>query len=469
MKISHKITNISGEDVVYIYVTVEDIYEFGKENLGKGDNTDFLTKLREYIKNNLGNVKKTAAIIVINGVIVGSLTLTAIYPGKETAKTNNEAYVEVYEESVKDAKEEEKNIEENSENSKEQEENKKEENVDKKAESKYESSKNTNKTTNKSTGKVANKTSTTVSNKTANNNKVSASTTKPSTTAKQNTTTATTKPATDKSETQKEASGITINFNNGGVVSKIDLEEYVIGVVAAEMPASFHIEALKAQAVLARTYAMKKASKGITLINSTSHQVYSSISEMKSKWGSSYTTYYNKIKDAVNATKGKVLKYNGGYIEALYFSISNGKTEQPSYVWSTDYPYLQAVSSSWDEGLSAAKHTITMSYEKISTKLGVKVDKTTEIKILSRTAGERVNEISIAGKTFTGVKIRSVLGLRSADFNIKQTDGGVTITTIGFGHGVGMSQYGANGAAKAGYTYKQILTHYFSGTSLVNL
>ena len=105
----------------------------------------------------------------------------------------------------------------------------------------------------------------------------------------------------------------------------------------------------------------------------------------------------------------------------------------------------------------------------MSSKLGVTVNKNSEIKILSRTAGDRVNEISIAGKTFTGVKVRTLLGLRSADFVIKQNENNVTITTIGFGHGVGMSQYGANGAAKAGYTYRQILNHYYPGASISSI
>ena len=241
------------------------------------------------------------------------------------------------------------------------------------------------------------------------------------------------------------------------------------GVVAAEIPASFSVEALKAQAITARTYAMKKASKGITLLNSTSHQVYYSNEKMKSMWGSSYSTYYNKIKKAVNETKGQVLKYNGEYIEALFYSISNGKSELPIYVWNNSYPYLQAVSSSWDEGLSAAKYSMSMTYEKMSEKLGINVDKDSEILVISRTAGDRVDKISIAGKVFTGVEVRTKLGLRSADFAITQNESNVTIKTIGYGHGVGMSQYGANGAAKEGLTYKQILAHYYPGTTLVTI
>lgn len=501
MKISHKITNVSGEDIVYIYVTVDDIYEFGKENLGKGENSDFLTKLREYINNNLESVKKAAAVIVINGVVVGSLTLAALYPSKKTEalENNNVSQVQVYEESNNGLE----NKEDKAEEAKKQEEIVKEETTQQE-EVKEEVKEETNKTTTNTTS-TTNKTTT---NKTSNTNKANTTTTKKPTTSTNKTTTTkpstttTTKPTTSTTSTTKPSAtttttntntttkpatstttstntntnttttvtnGRTIKFNNGGVISNIDLEEYVIGVVAAEMPAAFHSEALKAQAVVARTYAMKKASQGITLVNSTSHQVYNTVEQMKAKWGSSYSTYYNKIKAAVNATKGKVLKYNGSYIEALYFSMSNGKTELPTYVWSTNYPYLQVVSSSWDADISAAKYTVTMTYAKLSSKLGVTVDENSEIKILSRTAGDRVNEISIAGKTFTGVKVRSLLGLRSADFTITKTSTGVSITTKGFGHGVGMSQYGANGAAKAGYTYKQILNHYYSGASLVSL
>ena len=491
MKISHKITNVSGKPIVYIYVTVEDIYEFGKENLGKGENTDFLTKLRTYINNNLQEVKKAAAVIVINGVVIGSLTLAALYPNTKTENlvNNNVSQVQVYEEVDNKAKENIVKEQKNQDKEKIKTESKEETN-------KVTVSKSSNTTNKITTSKAPTSTSktTTANNKTANstntkkpitNSSIKKPTTstavKPATnnstsTTKPSTSTTTTKPSTNTSTnnssnntTTTVTSGRTIKFNNGGIISNIDLEEYVIGVVAAEMPAAFHSEALKAQAVVARTYAMKKASQGVTLVNSTSHQVYYTTAQMKSIWGSSYSTYYKKIKNAVNATKGQVLKYNGSYIEALYFSISNGKTELPSYVWSTNYPYLQVVSSSWDVNMSAAKYTTTMTYAKISSKLGVKVDENSEIKVLSRTAGDRVNEISIAGKTFTGVKVRSLLGLRSADFAITKNGTGVSITTIGFGHGVGMSQYGANGAAKSGYTYKQILYHYYSGASLVSI
>ena len=499
MEIYHKIINKSGKDTVYIYVTIQDIYEFGKENLGKGENTNFLTKLRAYINENLGEAKKLATILVINGVVIGSLSMAMLYPNTEVKNNGNVKLnqIQVYKENNEktdnddDVKEEKAEIQ-NKKEEVELETTKNEEivknnttnNTNKTNSSKVNSNKLNNNKTNTNTNSIKTNTSNKTNTKpkaaeTSKKDTVSSKTSTTDTTEKKentntqiNANTNTNINTNTNTSTQNNnvvSSGVKINFNNKGVISKIDLEEYVIGVVAAEMPASFHSEALKAQAVVARTYAMKKASKGITLINSTTHQVYYTNAQMKNLWGNSYNTYYNKIKNAVNATRGKVLKYNGSYIDALYFSMSNGKTELPKYVWSTNYPYLQVVSSYWDENISAAKYTTKMTYDKLSSKLGVKVDKNSEIKVISKTAGDRVNEISISGKGFTGVKVRSLLGLRSADFTISKTEEGVTITTKGFGHGVGMSQYGANGAAKAGYTYSQILKHYYSGVSLVNI
>jgi SpoIID/LytB domain protein len=190
------------------------------------------------------------------------------------------------------------------------------------------------------------------------------------------------------------------------------------------------------------------------------------VEQMKKKWGSSFNTYYNKVKNAVESTKGKVLTYNGGYIEAAYYAISNGKSELPKYVWSSTYPYLQAVSSNWDKDLSVGRYTVKLTYEKVSEKLGLTVSKETEFTVVSKTEGDRIAEIKVGDTVFSGDKFRNKLGLRSTDFEITKTDTGLTITTHGYGHGVGMSQYGANGAAKAGYTYTKILNHYYPGATL---
>lgn len=465
MKISHKIVNISGTDYIYIYISVQDIYEFGKENLGKGENNNLLKNLRKYVKDNFNSLKKAGLVIVINGVVIGTMTYDALMPSKKDISSDEnivkEEQVVVYEEKS-DANDDIKNV--NEEKNVEKTEEKVEEKKDEKTTNKTDdvAVKNNKNETSKVTSTTKANTSTT--------NKVNSSN-KTNTTTSNNTQTTTT-PSTSKpsSNTQTTTqSGIKIKFNNAGVISNIDLEEYVIGVVAAEMPASFHTEALKAQAVAARTYAIKKHSNGITLLNSTAHQVYNTQAQLRAKWGSSYSTYYNKVKSAVNATLGQVLKYNGEYIEASYYAISNGYSELPKYVWNTDYPYLQAVSSTWDKGISAGKHSVTMTYAELSSKLGVTVNYDTEIKVLSKTEGNRVASIKIGEKTFTGVKVRSLLGLRSADFEITKKDTGVVISEVGYGHGVGMSQYGANGAAKAGYSYKQILAHYYPQTTLVTI
>lgn len=259
---------------------------------------------------------------------------------------------------------------------------------------------------------------------------------------------------------------VTVKRSNGQVL-KLELEEYVIGVVGAEMPAAFDTEALKAQAVIARTYALKAIERGSVLTDTSSTQNYKSVDQLKALWGSGFNTYYNKVKSAATSTKGMCLIYNGSLIDAVYHSTSNGHTEDAKYVWGNAFPYLVSVDSPYDSSNKSFIHTMSFSYETLSSKLGAVVTSETPIDILSRTSGERVYNVSFGGTVFTGIEVRSKLGLRSADFDIEQTASGVTFTTRGFGHGVGLSQYGANGMAKAGYNYESILKHYYRGVSLV--
>ena len=232
------------------------------------------------------------------------------------------------------------------------------------------------------------------------------------------------------------------------------------------MPAAFNTEALKAQAIIARTYALKANSKGQILSDNESTQSYKSNDELKSIWGSNYTTYYNKIKDAVNSTKGAYLTYNGEYIEAVYHSTSNGKTESSSNVWGNYYPYLVSVESPYDNTNPSYEMAKEITYNELSSILGIEINADTEINILGYTTGGRIENITISGNTYTGVKFRNLLGLRSADFDITKNETGITFKTRGYGHGVGMSQYGANGMAKNGYTYKDILKYYYSGVNI---
>jgi len=250
-------------------------------------------------------------------------------------------------------------------------------------------------------------------------------------------------------------------YRSNGKVVTLSLEDYVIGVVGAEMPASFHLEALKAQAVVARTYAMNAISNGKKLTDTVSTQVYKDNSQLKSMWGNSYSTYYQKVKSAVQSTKGVVLTYQGNYIYAVYHSTSNGKTEDAKNVWDKSEPYLKSVSSTWDKNVSSYEKKITKEFTVLNKTLGLSVDKNTAISVV-RNASGRVSTITIGNKQYTGVQFRNLLGLRSADFDIIK-DRGFEITTRGYGHGVGMSQYGANEMAKNGYQYKQILNHYYTG------
>ena len=265
--------------------------------------------------------------------------------------------------------------------------------------------------------------------------------------------------------TNSSVSEITVYRSNGSVIN-LNMTDYLIGVVSSEMPASFNLEALKAQSVLARTYALKAKQTGKKLTDTVSTQSYIDIDQMKNKWGNSFNTYYNKIKNAVENTNGEYLSYNGNYIEALYHSTNNGKTESSLDVFGNYYPYLVSVSSEYDKNASSYLRTISMPLDTISNKLGLSLNNDSVISILSYTDGGNIKEININGNNFSGKKVRELLGLRSADFDISISDNNANITTRGYGHGVGMSQYGANEIANAGYSYKDILSHYYPGTTL---
>lgn len=265
--------------------------------------------------------------------------------------------------------------------------------------------------------------------------------------------------------TNSSVSEITVYRLNGSVI-KLNMTDYLIGVVSSEMPASFNLEALKAQSVLARTYALKAKQTERKLTDTVGTQSYIDIDQMKNKWGNSFNTYYNKIKNAVENTNGEYLSYNGNYIEALYHSTNNGKTESSLDVFGNYYPYLISVSSEYDKNASSYLRTINMPLDTISNKLGLSLNNDSVINILSYTDGGNIKEININGNNFSGKKVRELLGLRSTDFDISISDNNANITTRGYGHGVGMSQYGANGMANARYNYKDILSHYYPGTTL---
>lgn len=247
----------------------------------------------------------------------------------------------------------------------------------------------------------------------------------------------------------------------------LSLEDYIVGVVSCEMPASFDIEALKAMSVATRTYALYKSERNKTLKTTTDDQCYIDESAMKEKWKNNFDKYYNKINNAVNDTKGEYMTYNDKTIIAFYFSISNGKTENVENVFSQKLDYLVSVDSSWDKRNNSNEKNIKMKVSDFLKKLNINDNKINNIKI-DRSNTNRINNIKINNKNYKGTKFRSLLNLKSTDIEIKYDNDYVYIHTVGYGHGVGMSQYGANYMAQDGYKYDDILKHYYKGVKIVN-
>lgn len=273
----------------------------------------------------------------------------------------------------------------------------------------------------------------------------------------------------DKKETVflNEEKTVTIKNNETKEEKNLELEEYIIGVVAGEMPASFEIEALKAQAVAARSYALAKISTSTTsydLVTDITNQVYITVEEMQKKWGTDFDFYYNRIKDAVESTKNIVIKYNGKIISAYYFAMSNGSTEDVSLVFGEERDYLKSVDSAWDETVKNFIVTTEFTFSDFCTKLDIDCANIS-IDSINRSPTNRVTSIVINNKEFKGTTFRSLLNLRSTDFTIEIADN-IKITTKGYGHGVGMSQYGANEMAKNGANYEEILTHYYQDVDI---
>ena len=249
-------------------------------------------------------------------------------------------------------------------------------------------------------------------------------------------------------------------------------EDYIVGVVGAEMPISFEKEALKAQAVAARTYAYKRVDDINKPVDYKSiGQAYNSVEQMKQKWGSNFDTYYNKVKDAVYSTKGEIMTYNNEPIEAVFHSTSAGQTEVSENIWGKSLPYIKSVDSKVDEKAPNFVYTTSIPnsqiVDKISKEYGLDKNKIIEtFQIGKRSDAGYVLNVSICGKNISAREIRTLFGLRSTNFTINKTKNSIDFTTKGYGHGAGMSQYGANFMAQEGKTYQEILMHYYDGISL---
>lgn len=273
---------------------------------------------------------------------------------------------------------------------------------------------------------------------------------------------------------------------NENKIEKMDMEEYLYGVISSEMPSTFDEEALKAQAIAARTYVIYKMENNITsghknatVCTDPSHcQAYTSYEGLiKIKGKAWIKNDYEKIKKAVDDTKGEILTYKGKSILPLYFSTSSGKTENSQDVFSTQYPYLVSVDSPYDK--SSPKYSTTYSISKskfikyiknIYPKLNISLNQLDEeISILNRTEGGCVKTIQVGNIKMSGIKMRQILNLNSANFTIECNKDEIQFNVKGYGHGVGMSQWGAQGMAKKGYKYYDILFHYFKGTDIKDM
>ena len=273
--------------------------------------------------------------------------------------------------------------------------------------------------------------------------------------------------------TNKSEQQVRIKRSDGNI-QVMNMEDYLIGVVSAEVPISFEEEALKAQAVAARTYAMKQIenskNREYDVTDDVMSQVYQDDYKLKEKWKDNYEENINKIKKCVLDTQGEYITYDDKIIYAFFFSTSNGKTEDNKNVFGQDLPYLKVVDSSFDENeTSSFLSTKEFSMKEFYQKLQLDYSETLNITDINKTESGRISSLKVNGVEFKGRDFQNKLSLRSTDFEIKINDKNITITTKGYGHGVGMSQYGANALAKQNKTYEEILKYYYQGTKIKKL
>lgn len=268
-------------------------------------------------------------------------------------------------------------------------------------------------------------------------------------------------------------------------IEEVNLDDYLYGVVSAEMPANFEKEALKAQAVVARTYTIYKIKtnsekhEGANICdNSACCQAWISKEDRLSKWEERVSkSNWDKIVEAVNSTQGKIITYQNEPINAFFHSNSGGMTETTANVWGgTGYPYLQAVQTSGEETYTQYHSEVTLTKQTFIDKIrqthnNFEIDFTKEdcIKILEYTDGNRVKKVKIGNLELSGVEVRTILGLKSANFKVTIDGENIKFEVIGYGHGVGMSQTGADSMAKSGSNYEEIIKHFYTGVEIVSM
>ena len=275
-------------------------------------------------------------------------------------------------------------------------------------------------------------------------------------------------------------------FHSGsGQIEELPIDEYLYGVVSSEMPANFEIEALKAQAIVARTYTiyqiMNNSGKhpGADICdNSSCCQAWISKDERLSKWAPEEAeSNWNKIVDAVNSTSGKIITYQNKPINAFFHSNSGGKTESSLNIWGgIDYPYLKSVETAGEEGYTQYSSEAKFTKEELLNKLKEKyedceIDYSQEncIQILEYTTSGRVKTIKFGNKEIAGTEARTLLGLRSTNFSFSLDGDNIIFSVTGYGHGVGMSQTGADSLAKSGSNYEEIIKHFYTGVEITEV
>lgn len=278
----------------------------------------------------------------------------------------------------------------------------------------------------------------------------------------------------DDNQQQKDDT-ITVFLSSQNQNVEMDMFEYICGSVAAEMPLAYHEEALKAQAVTCYTNALRlklnseKTNNADISDNTAIHQGYINEAERKAKWGNDFEKYESKLKNVVNSVKNQAIYYNEQLIVAAFFAISCGKTESSGNLWSESVPYLTSVESQGDCLSPQYATSVSFSLDEFVSKMkSANADFSIEslanaVTIKETSPTGTVLKAEINGKAYTGEEIRSIFSLRSPVFTVNSTDSAITFNVLGYGHGIGMSQYGADYFARQGYTYKDILMHYYTG------
>jgi len=286
-------------------------------------------------------------------------------------------------------------------------------------------------------------------------------------------------PKLDTQQASQKEPVIAVLLSNENTVEQVPLEQYVLGVSLAELPGSFEYEAIKAQMMAIRTYIVRRIlqaerseeKQSYIVTDTTSDQVYLSIEEVKA-YEADYPEPYEKFVKALEETKGKIISYENEPIDALFFSTSNGYTENSDAVWGQEVAYLRSVASPWDEALSPSYESeVSISFNELYERLNLKESRrngSVNITRVERTESGRIESLTVNGASFTGKELREKLALSSTDmmWTIDKQQESVTFICYGYGHGVGLSQWGANGMAKAGYLAEDIITHYYTGVSI---